>query len=226
MSACGQDRARTVRTPGFSPGTTVEVAIYQDRARGPGLPLMVTTITPSGRKSHLMEIGEDHSRQQGLRVHVSRRIVDFLNGSLAYVYGTSTSIADAAGIESSDDLSETLLYHLRQRYHHSITSQLDATIPFTKTTLLATMRWYPENPLTPVDWFSDRMDIGTKSINFEIRQIIPVPEFMGTTGRWEALVDLRNLLNQGAEVLPAQDGEVVLNRNPRSLRFGLNLNFH
>lgn len=209
-----------------SPGTTVEVAIYQDRARGPGLPLMVTTITPSGRKSHLMEIGEDHSRQQGLRVHVSRRIVDFLNGSLAYVYGTSTSIADAAGIESSDDLSETLLYHLRQRYHHSITSQLDATIPFTKTTLLATMRWYPENPLTPVDWFSDRMDIGTKSINFEIRQIIPVPEFMGTTGRWEALVDLRNLLNQGAEVLPAQDGEVVLNRNPRSLRFGLNLNFH
>jgi hypothetical protein len=209
----------------ITPGTAIEVAVYQDRARGPGLPLMVTTITPAEHRSHLMELGEDRSRQQGLRVHINRRILDFLNGSIAYVYGTATSISDVQGIESSEDLNETLLNLLSQRYHHSITSQLDATIPFTKTSLLATMRWYPENPLTPVDWFSDRMDIGTKSVNFEVRQIIPVPEFMGTTGRWEALVDLRNLLNQGTEILSATDGDIVLNRNPRSLRFGLNLNF-
>ena len=87
------------------------------------------------------------------------------------------------------------------------------------------MRWYPGNPLTPVDWFSDRMDIGTKSTNFELRQAFPLPEFMATAGRWEVLVDLRNVLNQGREVLPTKDGEIVLNRNPRSLRFGLSLSF-
>jgi hypothetical protein len=69
------------------------------------------------------------------------------------------------------------------------------------------------------------MEIGTKSTNFELRQAIPLPEFMATAGRWEVLVDLRNILNQGREVLPTKDGEIVLNRNPRSLRFGLSLSF-
>ncbi len=213
----------------ITPGTSVEIAVYQDRARGPGLPLMVTMITPSEHRSHLMELGEDRSDQRGIRIHLNRRILDFLNGSIGYVYGTAMNISNVDEFEAaeclSDCLDEKLLSHMNQRYYHSITSQLDATIPLTKTSLLATVRWYPDNPLTPVDWFSDWMDIGTKSVNFEIRQIIPVPEFMGTTGRWEALVDLRNLLNQGTEVLPATDGEIVLNRNPRSLRFGLNLNF-
>jgi hypothetical protein len=36
---------------------------------------------------------------------------------------------------------------------------------------------------------------------------------------------MRNVLNQGREHLPAEDGEIVLNRNPRSLRFGVNLSF-
>jgi hypothetical protein len=88
------------------------------------------------------------------------------------------------------------------------------------------VRWYPGNPVTPIDWFSDRMDIGTKSVNFEIRQVIPMPEFMGNSGRWQILIDLRNVFNHGKEVLPISDGELVLNRNPRSLRFGLNLNFY
>jgi len=66
----------------------------------------------------------------------------------------------------------------------------------------------------------------TKGINFRIRQAIPLPEFMGSAGRWEALVDVRNLFDQGGDVIRASDGEVVLTRNPRSLRFGLNLNFY
>jgi hypothetical protein len=44
-------------------------------------------------------------------------------------------------------------------------------------------------------------------------------------GRWEVMVDLRNILNQGKEIMPTSDGEIVLNRNPRSLRFGLSLSF-
>ena len=70
------------------------------------------------------------------------------------------------------------------------------------------------------------MDIMTKGVNFRFRQAIPVPEFMGTAGRWEALVDVRNLFDQGQDVVRTSDGEVVLTRNPRSLRFGINLNFY
>ena len=62
-------------------------------------------------------------------------------------------------------------------------------------------------------------------MNFEIRQLLPIQDFLWNTGRWEILLDFRNLLNQGEEVISASDGILVLNRNPRSLRFGLSLNF-
>jgi hypothetical protein len=65
----------------------------------------------------------------------------------------------------------------------------------------------------------------TKGVNFRVRQVIPIPEFMGS-GRWEALVDVRNLFDQGFDHVRTKDGEVLLTRNPRSLRFGLNLNFN
>jgi hypothetical protein len=113
----------------------------------------------------------------------------------------------------------------RQRYYHAITGKIDATMPVTKTNVLATIRWYPDNPFTPIDWFSDRMNIGTKSVNFEFRQMIPTPELLGNTGKWEVLIDLRNIMNQGRDIIAASNGELILNRNPRSLRFGFSLNF-
>jgi hypothetical protein len=209
----------------LAPDTAVEVALYHDSAQGPGLPLMVTTVTPEESGSHIIELGEDHSSQKGLRVTLNHKILDFLSGSIAYGYGTAASLSNTADLAAGYSLDGNLLSHTQQRYQHAVTGRLNATIPATKTKLLATVRWYPGNPLTPIDWFSDRMDIGTKSTNFEIRQTIPLPEFMGTTGRWEVLIDLRNLLNQGREVIPTTDGEIVLDRNPRSLRFGLSLNF-
>jgi hypothetical protein len=205
--------------------TALELAVYQDRIQGPGLPVMVTTITPTENKSQVVEMNESHSGQRGVRITVRRRLADTLRTSVDYVYGDALNISGIDGVISSDQLDGKLAGYLNQRNQHSITGRVNATIPYIKTSVLATMRWYPGNPLTPVDWFSDRMDIGTKSINFELRQAFPLPEFMATTGRWEVLVDLRNVLNQGREVLPTKDGEIVLNRNPRSLRFGLSLSF-
>jgi hypothetical protein len=171
-------------------------------------------------------MNEDHFKQRGTRVTVRRKILDNLSGSLDYVYGAATSVSGISELTSSDCLTDDLANYLKQRYQHAVTGRLNATLPVTKTNLLATMRWYSGNPLTPVDWFSDHMDIGTKSANIEIRQSIPIPDIMGTTGHWEVWLNLRNVFNQGRESLLATDGELVLNRNPRSLRFGLSLNFH
>ena len=205
--------------------TTVEVAVYQDRAHGPGIPVMVTTITPSEQMSHMVELGEDRSSQRGLRVTVSRKLLDFLTGSIAYGYGTAASISGLDALMLTGSLDESLLSVTQTSNQHALTGRIDATLPVTKTNLMATVRWYPGNPLTPIDWFSDRLDIGTKSTNLEIRQALPLPEFISNTGHWEILIDLRNVLNQGKEVIPTADGEIVLNRNPRSLRFGLSMNF-
>jgi hypothetical protein len=223
MSQIRHSEISAERTVG--PDTALEIAVYQDRTQGPGLPVMITTITPTERKSQVVEMGEDRSGQRGMRITLKRKIAGNLKASIGYVYGDAVSISGLNGQTSGEFLDGKLSSFLRQRNQHSITGKIDATLPLTKTNVLATMRWYPGNPITPVDWFSDRMDIGTKSTSFEIRQMIPIPDFMGTAGRWEILVDLRNVLNQGKEVLTTSDGEIVFNRNPRSLRFGLSLSF-
>jgi hypothetical protein len=66
----------------------------------------------------------------------------------------------------------------------------------------------------------------SKGANVLIRQPIPVPDWMRTSGKWEALVDVRNLFDQRLDRIATTDGEVLLTRNPRSLRFGLNLNLY
>ncbi len=206
--------------------TSVEFAAYEDRVSGPGMPFVATTITPEKSDSQLVQLTSDLSSQQGLRFSVNRKILEFLSGSIAYVYGTGTSVAGLDESVSSEILAHNLLSQMQQSYYHCFTSQLNATILRTRTNLTTIVRWYPGNPITPIDLFADRMDIMGKGVNFRIRQAIPVPEFMGSSGRWEALVDVRNLLDQGQDTIHTSDGEVILTRNPRSLRFGINLNFY
>ncbi len=206
--------------------TIMEVAVYEDHMNGPGTPFLVTSVTPDQTSSYLAQLDEDQSAQHGMRFSVNRRILDYLTGSIAYVYGTGSSPSGTDDTLSSDVLARTLLSHMQRSYYHSLTSQLSAQIPRTKTNLSAIVRWYPGNPVTPIDLFADRMDIMTKGVNFRLRQAIPLPVFLGTAGRWEALVDVRNLFDQGQDVIKTGDGELVLTRSPRSLRFGINLNFY
>lgn len=210
---------------GLSDDTSVEVAAYEDRSDGPGLPFLVTIHRPSGTDSQLAQLGADQCRQRGLRFVMDRKLFDYLSGSIAYVYGTGTGLADTSTPLSSDQLARNLLSYMHQSYYHSITSQLRAQIPRTRTNFTTVVRWYPGNPVTSLDLFADRMDIFTKGVNFSIRQAIPLPEFMGSSGRWEAIIDVRNIFAQGQDRIRTSDGDLFLTHNPRTLRFGLNLNF-
>ncbi len=207
--------------------TTVEVAIYEDRMHGPGMPFLITSNSFGPQPTQQMiQLREDQNRQRGLRLAVNRKILDYLNGSIAYVYGTGTSLSATDPNLSSEFLAQSLLNYMQRSYYHSLTGQVNAIFPRTHTLMTAVVRWYPQNPLTPIDLFGDKADILTKGVNFSLRQPIPLPEFMGTTGRWEALVDVRNLFDQGQQSIPTRDGQLVLTRSPRSFRFGINLNLY
>lgn len=206
--------------------TSLEVAVYQDRMDGPGMPFLISRQSVRGRHSQLAQLTEDQSAQHGMRFVMSRRFLDFLSGSIAYVYGTGTALSNADGAIASDVLARDLLQYMQRSYYHSLTSEVHATIPRTKTNFTTVVRWHPGNPLSPIDLFYDRQDTLSRSVNFFIRQAIPLPEFMASAGRWEALVDVRNLLDQGKERMRTNDGDLILTRNPRSVRFGLNLNFY
>jgi len=205
---------------------SIEVAVYEDRMNGPGIPFLVTAISPGNEDTMVAQLREDQTAQHGLRVVANRRILDFLTGSVAYVYGTGTAMRVDGSSVSSEELARDLLAYMHRSYYHSFTSQLNASFRKTHTNVTAIVRWYPGTPITPIDLFTDRADVLTKGVNLMVRQALPFPEFMSSVGRWEALVDLRNLFDQGNPLIPTSDGELVLTRNPRSLRFGLNLNLY
>lgn len=210
----------------FTEDTSLEIAGYQDSNDGPGLPFLVTTRSGGLSDTQFMQLREDQSRQRGLRLALDQRIFDFLHGSIAYVYGSGTGLTTSDNSLTSDQLARNLLQYMHSSYYHSITSQIRAQIPHTKTSFLTVVRWYPGEPITPLDLFADRMDILTKGVNFSIRQGIPLPEFLGVSGRWEALIDVRNIFEQGRNRIRTSDGDIFLTRNPRMVRFGLNLNFY
>ena len=206
--------------------STLEVAVYEDRMNGPGIPVLVNTITSGSTSRQLVQLPEDLNRQRGLRLAMNRKILDYLSGSIAYVYGTGTSLSETDSTMTAEALSQSLLNYMQRSYYHSLTGQVNAVFPRTHTHVAAGVRWYPQHPLTPIDLFADRADIFTKGVNFSIRQPIRLPEFMGTAGRWEAMVDVRNLFDQGQQAVPTRDGQVVLTRNPRCVRVGINLNLY
>ncbi len=205
---------------------TVELALYEDHMNGPGMPFLVTAVGPTGSNTVVAQLRENQTAQHGMRLAVNRRILDFLAGSIAYVYGTGTALSPNGGTLTGEQLAQNLLELMQRSYYHSLTGRFYATFRRTRTNLTAVVRWYPGAPITPIDLFADRSDVLAKGVNFSIRQPLPLPEFLGTVGRWEALVDVRNTFASGNARLRTTDGEVVLSRNPRSLRFGLNLNLY
>jgi hypothetical protein len=81
--------------------TGIEFAVYNDQTRGPGLPLRVTTITPEGSTTSLIELNEDRSSQQGARITLNRRFFDFIGGSLVYVFGEATKLSDMGAVSAT-----------------------------------------------------------------------------------------------------------------------------
>ena len=210
----------------ITPETSIEFALFQDIINGPGIPLLITTVTAAERRSCVIEMKEDRSNQRGLRFIAKHRIFEYLTGSIAYIYGESKEITHDAQQAAIAELEENPENYMRQGYRYSVAGRLDAFIPRTRTSVITMLRWNSGYPLTTLDRFFDDMDIGTKSANLEIRQIVPMPAFLYGPGRWEVMLELRNALNQGSRKLTAADGVIIFDRNPRSMRFGLNYSFH
>lgn len=209
----------------LTPATTVEFALYLDYINGSGIPVSVATVAHPDRCSSIVQLNENYLGQKGLRFQTKHRFTDDLTAAVTYIYGESKEITQDVAQETIVSLERNIGNFMRQGYRHSIIGRVDASIPMTRTSVVGILRWNSGYPLTTLDRFFDDMDIGTKSANIEIRQIIPMNALLYMPGRWEATLELRNALNQGSGRLMAADGEIVFDRNPRSFRFGLNYSF-
>ena len=111
---------------------------------------------------------------------------------------------------------------MKSRYFNMVSASVDASIQKTGTNIAAVYRRTDGTPLTPLDVHSDYYDVSDNSLNFFIRQSIPI---LTSLGKWEAIIDIRNIMNQGVLAYESPNGDLILVRATRSIRGGISFRF-
>lgn len=211
--------------------TEVEVAAYQNRLFGGTVPLLAVFERIPGVK--VLQLDDEQADNRGYRVTVRQQLGENVKTSVSYIRSSAMGVApDHGGLVS---FNEANLRSVINRYsYHAFSTHVEAFIPPSQTRLTALVKLVPNgNPITTLDTLNDIYETSNKGVNLFIRQIIPVPpallSFFGldflAAYKFEALLDIRNLTNEDIGLLRTALGDVLLVRNPRTLRGGISLNF-
>src|SRR5215475_8454752 len=197
--------------------TSIEASVFYDLISGHGvgllaLPLEASPETQATFQQVAHQITAMNGAARGARVMLNRRLNDHLTASAGYSFGRGSRLDDAP----IDSITPAQLF--RGGFFQVATAKLD--LDFTEQTgtrVSTVIRLSPSAFVLAIDPFAGRMSVYDPNINVYVTQELPS---FGLPMRWEALVDIRNLLNQA---LGVEDGVVQLAsaRARRTLRGGL-----
>jgi hypothetical protein len=125
---------------------------------------------------------------------------------------------DALSTDPSDVRSQ-----IHQTQRNWVTARVSTTLPGSGTRLITDYGWTDFRALMPEHAFLAQESVEDTGWNIRIRQ--PLPMLSGWAGRFEATIDLRNLLAQGYLPLAAGGQRAVLTNAPRAVRGGLSFIF-
>lgn len=214
----------------------VEVAAFRNQLFPGSFPI-VTRPEEAPGQARVLQLSKEAAESSGYRVTLRRRLGDHFRASASYLFGDATqapgsTVVPLQGALLVDDA--TLQRLLQRKNFHLISTTLEALIPVSRTQITAVVKMAPGgNPLTTVDAFADPYDTSNEGINLFIRQAVPISfGFLNAFGldflspeRVEALLDIRDLTNQNLGVLHTPEGNLLLVRNPRSVRGGIAVRF-
>ena len=202
----------------FSDGdASIEASVFYDLNSGHGvgliaLPLEASPETQATFQQVAHQVTAMNGAARGARVMLNRRLNGHVTASAGYSFGRGSRLGDAP----VSQVTPAQLF--RGGFFQVATAKLD--LDFTEETgtrVSTVIRLSPSAVIFAIDPFAGRMSVYDPNINVYVTQELPS---FGLPVRWEALVDVRNLLNQ---VLGAEDGGVQLAsaRARRTLRTGL-----
>ena len=147
-----------------------------------------------------------------MRLVYSRRFNDHVTASAGYSFGVGQRFSEAP-LES---LSPARMF--TRGYFQVASAKLD--LDFTEQTgtrVSTVVRLSPSAVIFAIDPFAGRMSVYDPNINIYVTQDLPS---FGLPVRWQAMVDVRNLLDQlnGVEDGTAQ---LIATRSRRSVRGGI-----
>src|SRR5262249_34700626 len=205
------------RSFGGEGNTSIEASVFYDLISGHGvgllaLPLEASPQTQATFQQVANQITAMNGAARGVRTVLNRRIGNHVTASAGYSFGRGSRLND----EPVSQLAPSQLF--RGGFFHVATAKLDLDfMKRTGTRVSTVIRLSPSAFVFAIDPFAGRMSVYDPNINVYVTQELPS---FGLPVRWEALVDVRNLLNQA---LGAEEGGVQLAsaRARRTVRGGL-----
>jgi carboxypeptidase family protein len=193
--------------------TSVEGSIFYDQISGHGIGLLALPLEASPEtQATFQQVAAMNGAARGVRVMLNRRLNHHMTASAGYSFGRGARLDNAP----ISQLSPAQLF--RGGFFQVATAKLD--LDFTEQTgtrVSTVIRLSPSAVVFAIDPFAGRMSVYDPNINVYVTQELPS---FGLPVRWEALVDVRNLLNRA---LGAEDGvaQLASMRARRTLRGGL-----
>jgi len=200
--------------------TNLEISTFLDEIAGSGYPFVAILKSPDAIVAQTELLPPDVTNSKGFRFNVRHEWSRAITTSVLYVYGSGATMETPVTTlaESPTDWGSAM----KSRYFNMVSASVDANIQKTGTNIAAVYRRTDGTPLTPLDIHSDYYDVSDNSLNFFIRQSIPI---LTSLGKWEAIIDIRNIMNQGVLAYESPNGDLILVRATRSIRGGISFRF-
>ena len=212
--------------------TEIELAAFTNHYSGPTTPFWATF--PGKRKNpEVLHLDDSQANNHGYRITVRQKLFDRIKTSFSYVRGM------AAGVDPQNTVlllnnSTSLKELVSKDSYRAFSAAIETYLSYSQTHINALIKVIPDgSPISTLDSFSDTYNVGNEGINLFVRQVVPIPvgflsllglDFLSTY-KVEALLDVRNLTNQNLSAIPTSLGNILLIRNPRSMRGGIAVRF-
>jgi hypothetical protein len=194
----------------LSDKSSIEMMAFFDTISGHGVGLLA--IPFEGETSERSESLSGRSR--GVRVVYHHRINRILEGSVGYAFGEGQHL-DPRGITEPAEMFRNDTYHV-------FSARVDANFVSTGTKVSTVLRLAPERAIFAIDPFQGQIAAYDPNLNISLTQDLPVSGFL--PGQWQAVIDLRNLLDQQPAISDERQ-EILASRFHRLIRIGISLRF-
>ena len=200
---------------------SLEASVFYDVVSGHGvgvlaLPLEASPQTQAGMQQVAQHVAAMNGAARGARMMYARHFNEHVTASVGYSYGYGSRFSHQALDTITPTLTPARMFN--RGFFQVATAKLDLDFTNRTGTRVSTVvRLSPSAVVFAIDPFAGRMSVYDPNINIYVTQELPS---FGLPLRWEALVDLRNLLNQS---LGVEDGtaQIIAARAQRSVRGGL-----
>src|SRR5690349_16126084 len=157
----------------------------------------------------------------GMRFVIERRLTNDVVAAFDYALGNVLATEPGTAGESWQQVRSTL-HPVKAT---SLTAKFSGRVPKLQTRWGASYKWSDHNTVvSQVDVFNASAGQADPFLNLFVRQPIPATSFL--PGKLEAMVDVRNLLEQGYRPFMGQDGRTLyLVQSARAIRGGLAFTF-